>query len=108
MPPGGDSFLAEMTCNSGILWYNHDTLEWDVDFAPGWRIGLTHTVDPYWGRDGRLRAEEKITAAPVGGSKIGSEKPPSNPGNANSENRNSKWSWMRRSPGIGRKIHRFG
>ena len=50
------------------------TCEWDVDFVPGWRIGLTHTVDPYWGCDVRLWAEEKITAAPAGGSKIRSEK----------------------------------
>ena len=45
-------------------------------FPPGWRNGLTHTVDPYWSLSGRLRAEEKYLAAPAGGSKIESENLP--------------------------------
>ena len=91
LPSGGGFFLAEMTCNSGKLCYNHDTLEWDVDSALGGG-GLTHTIDPYWSR-GRLRAEEKYLAA-AGGSKSGSEKPLGKAVNAKSENRNPKWSWM--------------
>ena len=35
VPSGGGFVWAERTCNSGILWYNHDTLEWDDVSAPG-------------------------------------------------------------------------
>ena len=91
---GGGFFLAERTCKSGKLCYNHDTLERDECSLPGGRISLTHTVDPYWSWSGRLWGAEKYLAAPVGGLKIGGEKPPSIPVNANSEKRNSKWSWL--------------
>ena len=35
MPSGGSLCWEEKTCNFRKLWYNHDTLGWDEDLAPG-------------------------------------------------------------------------
>jgi hypothetical protein len=53
---------------------------------------LTHVFDPCWRWGRRLPAEVKNPAVLVGGSKIGSEKPPENRANANLGKLNTKWS----------------
>lgn len=74
MPSGGSSFRKEKTCNSENVWYNHETLEGEVQSLSTLESGLTHIIDPCWMRIGRLVEETNYAAAPVAVSKNGFEK----------------------------------